>query len=53
MKMLCHGGATRSVAVDATGRLVQLTSVVVVVAAAAVAVIEVMMWTARGLPGSR
>ena len=67
MKMLCHGGATRSVAVDATGRLVQLTSVVVVVvvvvvgvvvaAAAAVAVvvavIVVMMWTARGLPGSR
>ena len=57
MKMLCHGGATRSVAVDATGRLVQLTSVVVVVvvaaAAVAVAVIVVMMWTARGLPGSR
>jgi len=37
MKMLCHGGATRSVAVDATGRLVQLTSVVVVVVAAAAA----------------
>jgi len=46
IKMLCHGGATRALAVDSTGRFVVV--VVVLVVFVVVVVVVVVAWWLSG-----